>query len=300
MYNIQEHATLVDLTLCQWSAKRKDAPATNRVARLHGADRRAGQYIKRLVRSEALSELHLIARKAREHHRSNTCGWFDKGPRLLPNKNHLDYVAAQGAFKAQHESAAQRFCRAYPTYRDEAKTMLKGLYREADYPTVESLRRKFVYTTTFFPVPAGEHFLLEMNEKIVRHLQRDLDEKVNSAANATMQELWQRLFGAVNRMSRALTNYDPTRGDDRRAGTIRESMVDHLREIADLLPKLNWAGDPHLDAMRHELVRSLCPHDASDLRDNPILRRKVLSDADQILENMAPFVMTEEDWESAA
>ena len=290
MFDVRSRAMLANLTLCQWSAKARDRKATRQVARFNGAKPRAGQYTKQLVGYKALAELRRIAREARRHHRSNTLAWFDKGPRLLPSRNYFEYINGQRDYESQHESARDDFCGEIDTHKDDAVSVLSGLYREGDYPDLATLKSKFVFKTQICPIPDGHDDRIDLSREVMDHLKENWEADIVSAQEGAMQDLWQRVYDAVSRMSRVLTNYtlDPATG--RMNGAIHDSMVTSVRDIADLLPRLNVAGDANLDYMREELVQSLCPHDAKDLRSDGFLRRSVASEADRILEQMADFV----------
>ena len=105
-----------------------------------------------------------------------------------------------------------------------------------------------------------------------------------------MRDLWERVHSAVSRMSRNLNSYGTDPATGRIVHPFRDSMVENLRALVEVLPKLNVSGDPHLDDMRQRLVQALCPHDAQELRDDAGLRRSVASEADAILDAMADYV----------
>jgi hypothetical protein len=69
----------------------------------------------------------------------------------------------------------------------------------------------------------------------------------------------------------------------------RDSMVENAKEICALLPRLNFADDPNLEAMRQQVEASLIKHPEA-LRNDPDLRRDTAAEAKAIMDKMSIFM----------
>ena len=290
MSRITERAMLVALNISQWSARKLDKKASQDVARLHGSDVDMGRYTKTLVERDALSAIIEIARVARDHHNFNTLPWSDNGARMLTGANYFDYTTEQRRYRARFDAAVKTFTGDYQNRVQEARERLKGLFSFDDYPLASEIAGKFKMECVFSPMPTGDDFRVTLGEEEEARIRAEIETRVATAEQQAMRDLWERVHSAVSRMSRNLNSYgiDPATG--RIVHPFRDSMVENLRALVEVLPKLNVSGDPHLDDMRQRLVQALCPHDAQELRDDAGLRRSVASEADAILDAMADYV----------
>lgn len=288
--SITERAMLVALNISQWSARKHDKRASEDVAKLHGADATFGRYTKALVDRDALGDISDIARAARDHHNFNTLPWSDTGARILPGANYFNYTEAQRRYRARFDAAVSAFATRYQDCVNEARQRLQGLFSLDDYPLGTEITGKFRMECAFAPLPKGDDFRVSLGAEEEARIRTEIETRVADAEQDAMRDLWERVHSAVSRMSRNLNNYgtDPVTG--RITHPFRDSMVENLRALAEILPKLNVSGDPHLDDMRQRLVQALCPHDAQQLRDDAALRRSVASEADAILEAMADYI----------
>lgn len=290
MTRLTDRAMLAGLTIAQWSARKHDKRVSDKVARDHEASADAGRYNKTLVTKEALKEIASIAGEARGHHYTNTLPWADNGARILPAANYWDYTQQQRAFREQFQRAVTQFCESYPHYVAEAQTRLKKLFRADDYPTVAELVTKFNYEIAFTPLPSAEDFRVSLGETEEARIRSDIERRLTEATQTAMRDLWERVYNAVSHMRDRLGLYDVHPVSGKVQNPFRDSLVENLRELAELLPKLNVTGDPALDAMRQRLAESLCVHDAQALRDDDALREQAARTAEDILADMAGYV----------
>lgn len=289
MTNLTEKAMLAGLNIAQWSARKHDKRVSDKVARDHETSADAGRYNKTLIAKDALGEISSLANEARSHHYTNTLPWGDNGVRILPAANYWDYVQAQRVYKERFGAAVHAFSDNYPDYVAEAQCRLKKLFNHGDYPLPDELAAKFHYEIAFSPLPDANDFRVSLGENEETHIRAEIERRMTRATEAAMRDLWQRVFDAVSHMRDRLGRYDVDPAG-RVQNPFRDTLVGNLRDLAELLPKLNVLGDPALDDMRRRLVSSLCVHDAQDLRDDASLRRDVARGADEILADMAGYV----------
>ncbi|MDE3075896.1 MAG: hypothetical protein KGJ86_10755, partial [Chloroflexota bacterium] len=154
MTSITERAMLVDLTIKQWTAAKHDRKVSQEVAQLHDSDASMGRYHKLLIGREALERLRQIATAAGQEHRRRTLPWLDNGARILSAEGYFGYTEVMRRFEGEWEAAVDSFAREYPTYIDEGRRRLNGLFRPEDYPSAHCIRDRFSFGYNVFPLPS--------------------------------------------------------------------------------------------------------------------------------------------------
>jgi len=76
---------------------------------------------------------------------------------------------------------------------------------------------------------------------------------------------------------------------DKIRAEIEKSLVTNASDLADLLPKLNFTGDPALTALGTALKEKLCVYGADELRNNMSARRETYAAALDMKKDMAAF-----------
>ena len=104
--------------------------------------------------------------------------------------------------------------------------------------------------------------------------------RVRDSQKQAMQEVWQRLYDRVKHMAEKLS--DPK-------ALFKASMIENARELCALLPRLNFADDPNLEALRHEVESKLLKHPDA-LRNDPDLRSDTAEEARRIMAAMGTFM----------
>ena len=70
----------------------------------------------------------------------------------------------------------------------------------------------------------------------------------------------------------------------------RKGSVARPAELVGILPALNLAETPEVEAMPVRLLRQLCTNDAEDLHKSPLTRQHVLDRANAILKDVSEFL----------
>jgi hypothetical protein len=281
--SITERAMLVQPTITLWSARRLDKRVTEEVAKQHYADKeRAGRYNKLLIDPKAATfeAVRQAAQKARDYHYQHTLPWTQQGAQILPQAEFHEYSKTMAEMQSSFLDAARAFISDYPRLKEKARLELNGLYDEDDYPLEHELKRKFSFEVAFFPLPDERDWRVKLGtaeEERIR--QRIRDELEHATKNAT-RDLWRRLYEAVERMVQRLSVPD---------GRFRDSLVENVRELCDLVPRLNVAQDPELEAMRARVEAELAGYHPETLRTNPDARSEATRRAAEIARKMAAY-----------
>lgn len=281
--SIKDKAMLVQPSISVWSARRIDKAVTREVAQRHGADaRKAGRYNKCLIDPEAESfvEVRRIAQAARDFHYSHTLPWTQQGAQILPAAEYWEYSAQMKEYQDKFRQAARTFLAEYPALKEKARRDLNGLYREEDYPRSTEVASKFSFEVHFLPIPDKEDWRVSLGAHEEAMIRAQIEANLQQAVENAMRELWQRLLEAVQRMVDRLSTEEPR---------FRDTMVENLRELVDLVPRLNLVSDPKLEAIRQEIAQHLSGHAPEALRLDAAKRAAVAAKAAEIAQKIAIY-----------
>lgn len=279
--SLSNKAMLVRLAISQWSVRKYDRKASEKVAKYFNAPVEAGRYTKTLLAEEAYHRVAKVANEVRSFHYQNTLPWYDWGPRLLPAANYLEYTRKIQALKTEFEKAVTEFVHNYPSYVSDAKTRINGLFDPDDYPDPQAIGSYYDFKISVDPLPSKEDFRVNLSSTEVEAIQSDIEARTAEAQAAAMRELWNRLHEAVKAMVERLS--------DEKA-IFRDSLVGNLTDLVGLLPRLNITDDPTLEALRADVEKRLCGYMPSQLREDKKSRRAAAKSARAILDSMSGYM----------
>ena len=285
--SISNRAVLAEIRITQWSARKLDKDITRETNNAHGVKGDAGRYNKRLVAKGALDAVASKATALRDFHYTQSLPWGRDGARIVSALNLPAYQAGLRDRRLAFEDAVASFVAAYPDLVREARDVLNGAFREADYPPAEKVAARFTVEAAVFPVPEADDFRVQLSAEEVEATRREIAARVDGA----VRDAWTRVHEAVRHMATKLREYRPAGGKgDRAEGVFRDSLVENVRALADLLPRLNVTADARLDDMARRLQAELCQVDADTLRATAGARVAVAEAAERILADMAGYV----------
>lgn len=180
-------------------AVKQDRKVSRRVADENGAPETAGRYNKKLLSGAArLDDLRTLAGQVRRSFYKITLPWSDEGYRLLPANFYFDWTQKMREFEAILERKVADFLALYPSYIEQVRPELNGLFREEDYPSVEKLRTKFGVKIEVLPTPSGEDFRVTMLAEEQARVAREIDTNVRESLSRGTADLWNRLQDLVS------------------------------------------------------------------------------------------------------
>jgi hypothetical protein len=179
-------------------------------------------------------------------------------------------------FERQFNDEVALFITNYPALKFEAQTLANGLYRESDYPAAASIASKFGFKVVYSPMVQADDFRLEVRG--ADGIRRDIKARGVQAQEGAMSDLWGRLYGAVNKMVERLS--DPS-------NIFRDSLVENLTDLCDLLPALNFKNDSDLAALGESVRAKLTVTDPETLRTDSKKRSQVAVEAAKLLSQIS-------------
>lgn len=275
---LSRKAILVSVRISQWSARKLDRKITDEVNQAHNATKDAGRYNKLLIAKEHLAELNSLVSFARGLHHNLTRPWADEGMRILPNVLYDKFAEEFRILKRDFDKAADKFARAYPSFVQERRLALNGLFNEADYPAADDIRSKFELTLKVMPFPDADDFRSTLDAETVADIKREIAATSKAVVDNAMQETVHEIAKTVGHMAAKLKEYKTEPGK-----FFLDSLVENVRDIAGLLPAFNLTDDPKITALAKRIEQELCAEDADTLRKNDDARAVVAKSADDIL-----------------
>ena len=234
-------AMLVSLTVTSWPGTLLDKEATEDIRCRNDADPGVGRYVKRLLPKDALATIHRLGRLAYQEHRHLTLPWDDHGMRLLPVAVYDEYASAIDKLAEDRRSALEELLAAYPRHIETAAQILGTLYNPADYPPAETVRQKFAIDYYYLPVPDADHFVANLAEADAQQIRERIREDITNRLELSIIDLYRRIAASVAACADRL---EPD--DDGNAKIFRNTLIDNLRDIASLAPRMALRDDAQL------------------------------------------------------
>ncbi len=279
--SITDKLLLSSLNISQWSARKYDKRATRQITSQNHTSSDAGRFNKSLFpMNSGLNEITKKASSIRKVYYDNTLPWGMEGSQLMPSANYLDFLSKYRSWKSSWEKSVQSFIGSYSYYKGVAKRDLGGLYNEGDYPDVNMVEEKFSMDLVILPLPKTDFWVQSIDDELL-NVQADVERRLEEAQRKAMEECWNRLYERVKHMADKLSTPD---------AIFRDSMVDGLGELCDLLPRLNFSDDPALEDMKDKVKKSLTSVRPEALRNDPALRRNKAREAGSIIHQMSAFM----------
>lgn len=283
-------AMVVSLSISQWSGRRLDRQATDEVNSSHGAADDAGRYNKLLLPKEALADIQKIVGATRRDFLERTLPWIDDGGRIMAADAYMAHTAWLNGQKTKFSAAVDAFVASYPKHIADARGRLKTLFKAEDYPAPEELTTKFSMAVTVLPVPTANDFRVDMSEAQARAIRLDIERNVREATATAVRDVYGRIAKVTGHMVERLDGYRPGRGaGDRAEGTFRDSLVENVRDLINIMPALNIVGDPMLATVARDM-QALVRYSAETLRKDEARRLDVAEKAKAILDQVSDFI----------
>jgi len=285
MFEIQNTAMIVVLTISQWTARKLDKKATQDVQQANNAASDTGRYNKYLIASDALKEINRNATTARTYHYERTLPWSKAGGAIIPSAGYLEYCDAMRGFRDEQERLVSAFMSNYESYIYQSQQRLGAMFNRDDYPTAYKIESKFSFAVETSPVPTAGDFRVQLNGDCVDSIRQEIETRTESLTSKAMGELWQRLHTAITHIADKLGGIRENGKPD----IFKNSLIQNAMDLCALLPKLNLTGDANLEAMRIEVENRLLGHSCKTLREDTETRKNVAQDAAAIAAAMKGY-----------
>lgn len=290
MSNTRNMMMLVSLNVRQWTANKLDRVATDELLKEKEAEQGSARVRKTILPKSALADINRWVGEARHTHSNNTKPWSDRGYRILPVGNYLEYHHKMDRIKDGFDTAVEKFLNLYdsiltdPVKFSLLQERLGGLYNAEEYPPVDAVRGKFHFSTSVMPIPSGADFRCDLSDAEIERIQNDVDRRVEEALSDARRSDFMRLHEAVTHMAGVLSK----KNENQRA-PVHESLVPNMQELLDILDRMASGIDPELANMVSK-ARFLVRYPSDVLKEQDTVRNETIKAANDIKEKLTAFL----------
>lgn len=247
--------------------------------------------VNRKLFRDKLNPINRVMQTASEvytYHKAHTLAYIDKGPRLLPNSQYMDYTSEM----RQRIQAVDDMLNKYmPDYDNYVQLDIKaralgntGAARADDYPTAEEFRSKMGFDLRFTPLPDAKHFLFDISDADMAEFNASMEQVAQGARAEVIKGMLEPLQHLVEKLNKPIG----TEG-----AIFRDTAVENVVEGLRRAKALNVNSDADVDAMADTLMQAIDIYNFNKdaLRESPIVREQAASKLDEIAKKMAAYGM---------
>lgn len=279
--SITSSAMLVELNISVWTARKLDKRASEEVVSNKNAAKGVANVNKKLLGDCAeLDAVQKFTANARNMHYAMTLPWSDSGLRLLPTTQYFKYQQAITEVQAETERLVGEFMKAYTWEVTQAQVKLGDLFSRDDYPTEDSVRSKFRFKVNYIPLPEAGDFRVDIGNETKNALAEQYSKYYESQLKVAMDDVWQRAFDALNKMSERLDYGNETKK------IFRDSLVDNLMDVVSIMEACNITKDPRMTQAQEDIERALRGVTPDALREDTALRMETKRKVDDIIKSL--------------
>ncbi len=235
-----------------------------------GADKNLLHASKMLVDSEHLRQIHGLHCATRMWLREHAipARVFRRGCYLIKKTLVEQVVEKFQEAKAEQNELTDQFIDSYPALKADAKTRLKDLYDEKDYPSPERLRRAIGMKLSYveFGVPED---LKKIDPALYREQKKQAEKEWAQAIEEVKLALRESMQGLIGHMVEKL---EPAPDGEKKI--IHESSLTKLQKFLDTFQDRDITGDAKMVALTKQAKEVLDGIDLKQLRSDAAFRAK--------------------------
>jgi hypothetical protein len=276
--SISSAAMLVELSIGTWTGRKLDKKASQDVTSSNNASKGVANVNKKLLGDCAeLDAVQKFTANARNVHYACTMPWSDTGLRLLPTAQYFKYHGEMTALQTEFERLVRVFLDAYDWEISNAQLRLGSLFNADEYPTADSLTAKFRFRMNYMPLPSAGDFRIDIESETKQVLASQYESYYTKQFESAMADVWHRAYESISKMSERLDYAGTT---DRKV--FRDSLVDNMHSIIDLLGACNVTSDPTMADAQRRLDQALRGVTPDALREDAYLRAQTKRQVDEV------------------
>lgn len=275
---LNHRALTVNLSISQWTARKRDDKATRQVEEENKAQHGAGNFNKLLIGKDALKDVQAAVSKIRTFHYFNTMPWNDNGERLLAATNLIPYTKELNELRKEFDQAVRDFVSSYPQYIDDARGRLGKLFNINDYPSEREIAGKFGVKPIILNIPDSDFRVGGLGTEELKQLKSAAELEIQERLNNAIKDVWDRIATQLRNMKEKLSDKD---------AIFRNSLFGNLQELVEVLPRMNIMGDAKLAKITNQM-RDLVV-DPDTVRCDQTLRSIKAQEVEAIMDQYKDF-----------
>jgi hypothetical protein len=275
---LAQKAMLVDLHVSRWSGFKIDSKASRQLIKDANAENGSATVSKRIVPKEAFADIVTVCNALRAHMAKHSLPWSDNGQRIMTRNIFALFMQGYNELERNFNAAVKEFIEVkYPLVRDKVAFRMGDLFVEKDYPTVDELREKFRVDLDIDGITEPDDFRVALPEQQLNKLKASLEDSINRRLSSAMHDVYVRIAALLEHYIEKMA--DPE-------AIFRDSTVNNLVELMNILPGLNITNSPDLRTIRQRVMNTIGSYQPNDLRKDANLRAAAAQEAREIRESV--------------
>ena len=284
---LNEKAMLVKLTMRRANLTRRDGEAEALVqAQMDDQSLIVNSKLFR-DKNNPINKIMSAVGEVYEWHKKNTLPYIDKGPRILPNNNYMDYTSTMRHKIAVVDKLLQQHIPSWDQYvaQDiQFRSHLPNSRAKAeDYPTAEQFKSKMGFDMRFMPLPDSKHFLFDISDEDIQGFEQSMAEATQVAKDDMLRRMLEPLGKLVGKLSTPIGS---------EGSIFRDSALENVVEGIEVARKLAIDASPELQGLIGQLDAEMGKYvQRKDwLRESPPMREQAAKKLDDIARQMGAFM----------
>lgn len=217
------------------------------------------------------------------YHKAHTLAYIDKGPRLLPNTQYLDYttamrgkIAAVEALLVQHIPNYDQYVQLDIAYRSKSPS---SRAKVDDYPTADEFYSRMGFDLRFMPLPESRHFLFDISQEDMDTFNDTMSGIAESARVEVLKKMLEPLKHLIEKLNKPI-------GTD--GAIFRDATVENVLDGVEMAKKLNITGDQDVFDLANSISQAVSVYasNVDVLRESPVVRAQAAQKLDYIAQQM--------------
>lgn len=285
MKQLNEKAMLVKLTMRRANLTRRDTTAE---AIIQNAMDDASLIVNSKLFRDKTNPINKIMAEASavyQYHKSSTLPYIDKGPRILPNNNYMEYTTEMRQRIARLDALLDNYLPNWDTYVQldlayRSTNTTNSRAKPEDYPTADEFRQKMGFDLRFSPLPEAKHFLFDIDEADLEVFNSSIKDAEKTARVDCIKRMLEPLEHLVDKLQTPI---------GAEGSIFRDSAIDNVIEGLNIARKLNMDDSAELNEAISHLSQALVTTSRfkDSLRESPVVREQAAAKLKSVANKMA-------------
>ena len=285
---LADKAMLVKLTVRRANLTKRDSVAEAIIQQQ--MDDTSLTVLSRLFKDKhnPINQIMTAASEVYTYHKNNTLPWADKGPRMLPNNNYMDYTQTMRNKIANVDTLLQKHIPNYDTYVQldiayRSKNQTSSRAKVEDYPSADDFRSRMGFDLRFMPMPDQRHFLFDLSDEDLHAFNASMEQTANMAREDAVKRMLEPLSHLVDKLNKPI-------GTD--GHIFRDSAIENIVEGIEQARKLTLDESPEIKQLTDTLNAEITKYaeHSNWLRESPIVREQAAQKLSDIASAMGAFM----------
>jgi hypothetical protein len=280
MSEYQTKAILVSLNMRAWKATATDRELAEATESATKAETGTMRVIKDLTPKSYIQPIKHIMHIGRTEHYRYTVPGLARGQHLLASAMFDTYMEVQSELRRAFEERVENFVKIYPDIVQDAPRRLHNAFKAYDFPPQEAISQFFEYSYNFTPVPKVDDWRLSgLNIEETEQLKELAEANITAMFNRATKEVFDRAKEVLTKIAQQARAYNGGSGS---SAQLRDATIQNLKEVAQLVVKMNVTGDHALAKLGYEMIEAFADAQGDHLRSNEKARLKIAKAAERL------------------